>query len=336
MLQAAGYVDLDQLFHGGGTQSYVFDGQWGTLDYALASATLLSQVVGAASYAINADEPAVLDYNTDFKSSNHVSLLYAGDEFRTSDHDPLLVGLKLNHTRVQAASGAFSWQTPSPPTATSGTALTHDECATQRGSGERCSAWDGSGTIVFQLAASPGTADTHPGPQSFSLVSRVSGASRAAPGSVPPCFAAIHPELIAPPCRETLTRFYELSRGFYEPSRGFYEVSCSFYGLSCSFYGPSCSFYEASCGFYELSCSFYEPSCSFYEPSCTFYETSCTFCQPCCQADERRRQTPQPAPQTHAAITQFAEPCCGRSKARTRFVGPTAHKNEEVSRISSR
>ncbi len=107
VLQAAGYVDLDQLFHGGGTQSYVFDGQWGTLDYALASATLRSQVVGAASDAINADEPAVLDYNTDFKSSNHVSLLYAGDEFRTSDHDPLMVGLKLNQRTCKPHRGRF-------------------------------------------------------------------------------------------------------------------------------------------------------------------------------------------------------------------------------------
>jgi hypothetical protein len=34
---------------------------------------------------------------------------------------------------------------------------------------------------------------------------RYRGTAHAAPGFVPPCFAATHSELIAPPCRETLT-----------------------------------------------------------------------------------------------------------------------------------
>ncbi len=55
-------------------------------------------MTGAAHYHINADEPSVLDYNTDFKSDRHVELLYAADEFRTSDHDPALVGLDLGPT----------------------------------------------------------------------------------------------------------------------------------------------------------------------------------------------------------------------------------------------
>ena len=38
--------------------SYVFDGQWGYLDYALASSSLTSQVDGVGEWHINADEPA--------------------------------------------------------------------------------------------------------------------------------------------------------------------------------------------------------------------------------------------------------------------------------------
>ncbi len=57
--------------------------------------------------------------------------------------------------------------------------------------------WSPRAHRVFQLAASPRNADTHPGPQSFSPANRVSGATRAAPGFVPPCFAATHSELIA-------------------------------------------------------------------------------------------------------------------------------------------
>ena len=47
-----------------------------------------------ADYHINADEPSVLDYNTDFKTAGLTSLiLYAPDRFRISDHDPVMVGL---------------------------------------------------------------------------------------------------------------------------------------------------------------------------------------------------------------------------------------------------
>ena len=44
---------------------------------------------------INADEPTVLDYNDDFKSPGQIASFYAPDSFRSSDHDPVLVGLNL-------------------------------------------------------------------------------------------------------------------------------------------------------------------------------------------------------------------------------------------------
>jgi uncharacterized protein len=94
-IRHAGYVDLLERFGGDHAYGYVFDGQWGYLDHALASSTLNGQVSGAAEYHINADEPNVLDYNTNFKSAGQIDSLYAPDEFRTSDHDPVLVGLDL-------------------------------------------------------------------------------------------------------------------------------------------------------------------------------------------------------------------------------------------------
>ncbi len=95
MLEAAGFVDLLRLHRGDTATTYGFDGQWGTLDYALASPSLASQVTGAAAWHVNADEPNVLDYNGEFKSAAQRSLLYAPDAFRSSDHDPLVVGLEL-------------------------------------------------------------------------------------------------------------------------------------------------------------------------------------------------------------------------------------------------
>ncbi|MDQ3737666.1 MAG: ExeM/NucH family extracellular endonuclease [Actinomycetota bacterium] len=102
VLAAAGYVDLGATFGDG--YSYVFNGQWGTLDYAMASASLFEQVTGAAEYHINADEPNALDYNTEFKSVGHVASLYAPDEFRVSDHDPLIAGLSLDANVADAVA----------------------------------------------------------------------------------------------------------------------------------------------------------------------------------------------------------------------------------------
>ena len=47
-------------------------------------------------YHINADEPSELDYNTDFKSAGQMVSLYNADEFRISDHDPVVIGLALS------------------------------------------------------------------------------------------------------------------------------------------------------------------------------------------------------------------------------------------------
>jgi len=97
-LEAAGYTNLVSSYLGEDAYSYVFDGQWGHLDHALGSADLVDkdQVAGVAEFHINADEPAILDYNIDFKTPNLVESLYAPDMFRVSDHDPVIVGLTPN------------------------------------------------------------------------------------------------------------------------------------------------------------------------------------------------------------------------------------------------
>ena len=90
-----GYTNLIESRIGVNGYSYVFDGQWGYLDHALASATLLPQVQGVLEWHINSDEPSVLDYNTNFKTAGQLTSLYAADAFRTSDHDPIVIGLTL-------------------------------------------------------------------------------------------------------------------------------------------------------------------------------------------------------------------------------------------------
>jgi uncharacterized protein len=79
--------------------SYTFDGQVGYLDYALASASLVSQVRGATEWHINADEPDILDYDTSFKPPAQ-DALYEPNAYRSSDHDPVIVGLYLSQAPV--------------------------------------------------------------------------------------------------------------------------------------------------------------------------------------------------------------------------------------------
>ncbi len=97
-VQSAGYVNLVDTFVGSHAYSFVFQGQSGYLDHALASPSLAAQATGATEWHINADEPIALDYNVDFKSANHIVTLYDSGPYRSSDHDPLVVGLNLDQT----------------------------------------------------------------------------------------------------------------------------------------------------------------------------------------------------------------------------------------------
>ncbi|MFN0191975.1 MAG: ExeM/NucH family extracellular endonuclease [Aestuariivirga sp.] len=92
LLEAAGYVNLvDQFIGNGSAYSFVFDGQQGNLDHGLASASLAAQVTGVTEWHINADEPDLLSYSSEFKDS----AFFSDDVFGASDHDPLILGLKL-------------------------------------------------------------------------------------------------------------------------------------------------------------------------------------------------------------------------------------------------
>ncbi|MFC5601084.1 ExeM/NucH family extracellular endonuclease [Deinococcus cellulosilyticus] len=84
--------------------SYQFGSQWGSLDHGIASGSLAAQVSGAEKWHINSDEPTVLDYNENFKTPTQITTFYAADAYRSSDHDPLKVGLNLNADVAPAAS----------------------------------------------------------------------------------------------------------------------------------------------------------------------------------------------------------------------------------------
>ena len=92
-LGAAGFVSLIETSIGDTSYSHAFDGQSGALDHALASPSLVPQVVAAIEWHINADESAIRDYN--LEAGRDPGLFDADSPYRASDHDPVIVGLDL-------------------------------------------------------------------------------------------------------------------------------------------------------------------------------------------------------------------------------------------------
>ncbi|MBE3011124.1 ExeM/NucH family extracellular endonuclease [Microbispora sp. NEAU-D428] len=91
-LETGGLTSLSKRFVPAAQRySYLFNGLSGELDHAMAGKQLVKRVTGATIWHVNADEPRILDYNLEFNPPS----LYRPDAFRSSDHDPLLIGLNL-------------------------------------------------------------------------------------------------------------------------------------------------------------------------------------------------------------------------------------------------
>ena len=105
-LIGAGYVDQVGRFSDFG-YSYVFDSFAGRLDQAIATPSLSAKVVSAEHWHINADEGLIQDYNLEFKQPACATCPadpYDGTvPFRSSDHDPVLIGLAVYKTVMGTA-----------------------------------------------------------------------------------------------------------------------------------------------------------------------------------------------------------------------------------------
>ncbi len=92
------------------TYSYLFSAQVGSLDYAIVNDSLKNDVTGMAKWNINSAEPVLLDYNdviddggSDF--ANQWGNTYSNIPFRSSDHDPVIVGLLLKKPIPESVAG---------------------------------------------------------------------------------------------------------------------------------------------------------------------------------------------------------------------------------------
>ncbi|WDE12555.1 ExeM/NucH family extracellular endonuclease [Thalassomonas haliotis] len=90
-----GYTNLIKHFNGTYAYSYSYGGAAGYLDHALANDSLLAKTVDTTDWHINADEPLVLDYNTENKSEQQLADFYAEDAYRVADHDPVVISFQL-------------------------------------------------------------------------------------------------------------------------------------------------------------------------------------------------------------------------------------------------
>ena len=91
ILREGGMIDLHRTFHADSSYTYVYRGYAGYLDHALCNPTMLPQITGMVAYHINSDESDSYTYD----KSNDQTM------FRSSDHDPVLVGIRLDSTATQ-------------------------------------------------------------------------------------------------------------------------------------------------------------------------------------------------------------------------------------------
>jgi uncharacterized protein len=103
--------------------SYVFDGLAGRLDHALTTPSLSAKVTGAVHWHINADESPAQDYHLAFKQPACAACApdpYTASPYRSSDHDPVVVGLDLRQAGA-AVPGQGARRPVRPPTSSTST-----------------------------------------------------------------------------------------------------------------------------------------------------------------------------------------------------------------------
>lgn len=137
-----GMIDLHRTFHADSSYSYVYQGTLGYLDHALCNSSLYPQVTGMTPYHINAPEKDAYTYN---------GSLNDGTMFRCSDHDPILIGLRLgkDNTTTDITSPTYAFY------------YNHAIRAIENAQGGSYTIYNIDGTIVAQEHI---TSATHPLP----------------------------------------------------------------------------------------------------------------------------------------------------------------------------
>ncbi|RYV03434.1 endonuclease [Shewanella sp. OPT22] len=100
-----GFTDLNSKLHGKGVFSYSYEGELGTLDYALANESFASKVVSVEDWHTNSLESNLFEYPSKYTGD----LAKSENAFSSSDHDPIIVALNFpKTTKHHRSSGALS------------------------------------------------------------------------------------------------------------------------------------------------------------------------------------------------------------------------------------
>lgn len=104
----SGFLDLHTEFHADSSYSYFYNNSVSYIDQALCSESIFRQVTGMSAFHINSDEDDAYNYE---RSSDATM-------FRSSDHDPVIVGLRLDSTLSMIYDPYLSDETFSPDSVT--------------------------------------------------------------------------------------------------------------------------------------------------------------------------------------------------------------------------
>lgn len=98
-----GYQEVMEALYEKTPVSYVYDGEAGAMDHALASPSIMAKITRGQEWAINSVEMGTHDYTTawkDAKDSEGVSwydrMVNPDSPFRSSDHDPVMIDVNFD------------------------------------------------------------------------------------------------------------------------------------------------------------------------------------------------------------------------------------------------
>jgi 5'-nucleotidase len=95
VLYDAGYTDVGSRYDAD-SYSYSFQGLSGSLDHILVNAAALKMATGADHWNINSGESVALEYS---RYNYHATLFHDPGPYRSSDHDPVVLGLRAHPGR---------------------------------------------------------------------------------------------------------------------------------------------------------------------------------------------------------------------------------------------
>ncbi len=120
VLYTAGYTDALRALNPGDS-TYSFGGLSGSLDHVLLNGPALERATGADAWNINAEESIALEYS---RYNYHGTLYYTPDAYRSSDHDPVVVGLTRGTVPAAASTTTLTASPSSQEVGTSAVQLT--------------------------------------------------------------------------------------------------------------------------------------------------------------------------------------------------------------------